>query len=295
MKSSHFILLVSISAFMLSACVSVKDEIFLQNMKIEGNPSQPPVHVTAAGREKGSVYISPHLSVSSGTVTTALDQQYDRPIPDSLTEFRTKGLSWDLPRASFGFDLDYAASNSLALNGGLSASVGEGKQLMSLYGGIGLFSADEDVSFRFDIGLQYSEIRYRGATVILRTVGSSAQDTIYFLDRGKDFQLNLYANLTVNSSHESGLNWFVQLGINPQTLTSFVPDRSATQDPTPYAVSDLRAESSVFWLSATPGLSISLPKDRRILLGVRLMRELSSESSKPELIVVPMLQFDWGL
>lgn len=295
MKSSQVSLLLLTSSMLLfSACVSVKDEIFLQNMKIEGSPSQPPVHVTGADREKGSLYASPHISISSGTVTTALDQQYDRPVPDSLTEFKAKGLSWDLPRASFGIDLDYAASNTLALNGGVAASVGEGKQLMSLYGGIGLFSADEDVSFRFDIGLQYSDIRYQGATVILRTAGS-IRDTIYFLDRGKDFQLNLYANLTVNSSNESGLNWFLQLGINPQTLTSFVPSRGASQDPTPFAVSDLRAESSVFWLNATPGLYFSLPKDRRILLGVRLMRELSSESSKPELIVIPMLQFDWGL
>jgi len=296
MKSSHIspLLLIS-SLLMLSACVSVKDEIFLQNMKIEGSPSQPPVHITSADRKVKSFYASPHVSISSGTVTAALDQQYDRPIPDSLADFKSKGLSWDLPRASFGIDFDYAASNSLALNGGVAASVGQGQQLTSFYGGIGLYSADSPTSFRLDIGVQYSDIRYRGATVIHRTVGSSPQDTIYYLDRGKEFQFNLYANLTINSTNDGGLNWFVQLGINPQTLTDFVPRRDASNNPSPYASSDLRAESSVFWISATPGIYFSLAQDRRVLLGVRFLRELSSESSTPGVVIIPMIQFDWSL
>ncbi|MEX1137992.1 MAG: hypothetical protein WEF53_01440 [Bacteroidota bacterium] len=53
---------------------------------------------------------------------------------------------------------------------------------------------------RLDIGLQYIDIQYTGTTVILRTISSGPQNTIYYLDRGKQFQLNMYANLTVNSS-----------------------------------------------------------------------------------------------
>lgn len=91
------------------------------------------------------------------------------------------------------------------------------------------------------------------------------------------------------------VNWFVQIGISPQTLTSFVPEQDVWTTSTTYVRSDQRAQSSVFWISATPGFYFSLGENRRLLLGARLMKEVLSESSKPGIIVIPMFQFDWKL
>lgn len=294
MKPILFLLAVA-SACFFSSCVSIKDELFLQNIEVEGSPSQPAVHITPAETKAKSFSVAPHMSFSSGTFTTALERQYAGAIPDSLEDFQPTGLSWNLPRFVFGVDLDYTTSENLALTAAVTASIGKGRQLTSFYGGLGLLSADSGMSTRLDLGVQYIDIRYRGATVILRTVGTGPQDTIYYLDRGKQFQFNLYVNLTFNSTNKSFLNWFLQIGISPQSLTSFVPSKDASEEPGPYVVSDLRAESSVFWISATPGLYLSPSPNRHLLLGVRLMKELSSEFSKPGLVVIPMIQFDWIL
>jgi hypothetical protein len=296
MRTIHGLFVAGASMLMLSACVSVKDELFLRNIEVEGSPSQPPVHFTSADAKKGDVTVSPQLSIGSGTVTTSLDPQFEGQIPDSLPDFKIKGLSWNMPRVTFGLDLDYAASNTFALNGGISASISTGRQFTSLYAGIGLFSADPVTSVRFDVGVQYVDVQYTGATVVLRTIGSGPQDTIYYLDRGKQFQFNMFANLTINSSDaDRGLNWFVQIGISPQTLTNFVPEQDVLTTSSTYIRSDQRAQSSVFWISATPGFTFNLGESRRLLLGARLMKEVLSESSKPGIIVIPMIQFDWRL
>jgi hypothetical protein len=282
--------------FLLSACVSVKDEIFLRNIQIDGSPSQPPVHVTEANMKEKSVYASPYVSFGTGTITSSLERQYKEPIGDTLPDFKPEGLSWSVPRVAFGLNVDYAVTDGFAVHGGIGASVGKGRQYTSLYGGIGLYSAKPTTSVRFDVGIQYIDIQFKGATVIFRTVGSGPQDTLYFLDQGKEFQFNLFANLTINSSVEDrAVNWFFQLGINPQTLTTFVPRESASGGPGGYLVSDQRAESSVFWFSATPGFFFTLADNQRLVLGVRFLRELQGESSKPEVLIMPMLQFDWAL
>ena len=60
-------------------------------------------------------------------------------------------------------------------------------------------------------------------------------------------------------------------------------------------MTDLRAESSVFWLSATPGVYLNLDQKRRLLLGVRVLKELQSESSNSNILFMPLLQLDWNL
>lgn len=295
MKIANLIIF-STTIFLLSACVSVKDELLLRNIEIEGSPSQPPVHFTSADAKEGDVTVSPLLSIGSGTVTTSLDPQFEGQVPDSLPDFKSKDLSWNMPRVTFGLDLDYAVTNSLALNGGISASIRTGRQYTSFYGGIGLYSADPSTSVRLDIGVQYLDIQYTGATVILRTIGSGPQDTIYYLDRGKQFQLNMYANLTVNSSKpDQAVHWFVQIGINPQTLTNFIPEQDVWTTSTTYVRSDQRAQSSVFWISAAPGFSFNVGENKRLLVGARFLREVLSESSKPGVVIIPMVQFNWRL
>ena len=292
-----------IFAGLFVGCGIIKDEIYLQNVEVAGSLSQLPIHVTDADMQKKTFHVSPHISVSTQkSFITSLERQYSEPIPDSLVDFQHKGLQWNLPSVRFGVDLDYAVSDNATLMGGISTSVGNERQFMSGYGGIGLFTPDTGLSARLDLGLQYNEMSYRSATILERTTttfgGSSSKQVVYFLDRGKESHINFFASLTINSSNVNQfINYFVQFGVAPQTVTSFTPKEVITQYPygVTHIVSDQRAESSVVWLSAVPGVYFSVGQSRRVVLGVRFLKDVLSESSEPGVLWIPMVQFDWGL
>ena len=298
--------IIGISVIFFSGCATIKDEIYLQNVELEGTLSQLPVHVTDADMKKKKFYVSPHISVNTRkTYTTSnLGRRYGGQIPDSLRDFQRKGLQWNLPTLKFGLDIDYAVSDKVALMVGVASSTGKEGQFTGGYGGLGFYAADTTVGFRLDIGLQYAENLYRGASILVRTTtsygGSSSQDVVYFVDRGRESHFNLFTNLTVNSSNRNWLfNYFIQIGLSPQTLTSFTPTEAITTYPfgVTHIVSDQRAESSVTWLSVVPGFYFPIGESRRIVLGVRFQSDISNipESTEAGILLIPMVQFDWGL
>lgn len=285
---------------LLSGCVTVKEEIFLRNVEVGGPVSQPPVHITDEDMKSKTFNISPFVSVSpQRSMTTSLERQYRGTIPDTLVDFQRTGLQWDVAPVRFGLDLDFAASGSVALMGGIFTSIGKERQFLAGYGGIGLFNADTAVGLRLNVGVQYNEMSYTGATVLVRTIttfgGSSSQDTTYFLDRGKESHINLFADLTLNTSNRSWpVNYFIQFGVSPQTIASFTPSQSVAQYPFgTRIVSDQRVASSVLWISAVPGIYFSIGQSRRVVLGVRLLKDVLSETSSPDVLVIPMMQLDW--
>ncbi len=287
---------------LLSGCVTVKDEIFLRNVEVGGPVNQLPMHITDAEMKSTTFTVSPFVSVSpQRSMTTSLERQYSGTIPDTLADFRRTGLQWGVPSVRFGLDLDYAVSGTVALMGGISTSVGKERQFLAGYGGVGLFSADTGVGLRLNVGVQYTDMSYTGATVLVRTTtpfgGSPTQDTAYFLDRGKESHLNLFADLTLNTSNRGWpVNYFIQFGVNPQTITRFTPSQSVAQFPFgTQIVSDQRSESSVLWISAVPGIYFSIGPSRRVVLGVRLLKDVLSETASPDILVIPMMQLDWRL
>jgi len=291
---------------MVGGCATVRDEIYLQNVDLEGAPSPTPVHITDAGMRKKSFHVSPHVSLGAQKSSTIpLTRQYSEPIPDSLVAFQRAGLQWDLPTVRMGMDLDLAVSDHVALMGGISTAMSRGSQLTSGYGGIGLFTPDTGLSFRLDIGLQFNATVYKAASVLVRTTtlydGSSSREVIYFSDRGKESHLNFFTNVTLNSSGPGQLiGWFFQIGVSPQTLTSFTPERAVTSSGfgVTHIVSDERAESSVFWLSGVPGIFLNVGESQRVVVGVRLLKDISDApemSSGSSFLWIPLVQLDWGL
>lgn len=288
------------SWILLSGCV-VKEEIFLQNVDVEGSVLQPPVHIVDASTEKRTFHVSPHILVNTQrSLTTSLDRQYRGQIPDTLEDFNRTGLQWNLPSMKLGFDLDYAISDNVALTGGFATSFTRGRQLLGGYGGLGLYSVDTSMSFRLDVGIQYNQMSYRSATVLARSTtfgGSSANDTVHFHDRGYDSNVNFFVSMTFNTANPAQrINYFLQLGVSPQTLTSFTPEESVYYGTgITYALSDQRAESSVLLLSATPGVYFTVGQLHSVVLGMRVLKEVLSESSRPGVLLIPMVQFDWNL
>lgn len=55
----------------------------------------------------------------------------------ALPQFHVEGLSWNVPRLTYGLNLDYSVANAVALTGGLSASTGDNRQHASTHLGLG--------------------------------------------------------------------------------------------------------------------------------------------------------------
>jgi hypothetical protein len=280
-----------------------QDVIYLQNVEVQGPASQPPIHVTAKDSGAKSVYLTPHVSVNTRTsLSGSLSPQYSGRVPETQPAFQRKGLKWNLPKVQFGFDLDYAFSDSKALMFGISQSVISQRSLWDGYAGIGFFGREENSAVRLDLGVQLQEVAYDAATVLVRTEtplwGKPSTQTCYYVDSDKDTHVNFFATVTFNSIHDDWLaNLFFQAGLSTQKLTNYSPHNSVTLDPflNTHIESDQRAESSAFWLYAVPGVYLNVGKSNRLLLGLRISDQVGIENANPSVLFSPVLQFDWKL
>jgi hypothetical protein len=291
-----------ITSMLMIGCGTVQDTIYLQNVQVQGAVSQPPIHVTTKSTGGKSVYLTPHISINSKTsLSGSLSPQYSGRVPDSLSAFRRKGLNWSLPSVQFGLDLDCGLSDNMALILGGSQSEVNHLSLWGGYAGIGFFDRDENSAIRADLGVQLQEVSYDAATVLERTTtpfwGNPYAQTFFFLDTGKETHLNFFATGTFNSIHDDWvLNPFLQAGFSTQKLTNFSPRNSRVESGLgTYISTDLRAESSAFWLFAVPGVYVNVGQSSRLLLGVRTAYQAGVENANPSVLFSPVLQFDWKL
>ncbi len=298
MKKTIFSLgVLGFAAFMSSGCATVSDQVFLQNAQVKGSANEIPVHAVKAGTKTGEIQISARISSTNArSVSTTLEDQYTGSYPDTLEEFRQTGLHWNMPSLNWGLGLDYALTDRLAFMGGLSLSIVGRETKTTGYAGFGIFNSEAPTGFRLDVGAYFSRTSYKAATILKRHVdpffgGTPTDETYYFYDRGLESHFNIFASITLNSTdRESFMGWFLQLGIVPQGLTEFTPKENVSGG---YNISsDQRAESSVFWLSGMPGLSFNVGSSQRVLVGLRLLYDLSGGSMKPGMLMSPMVQFD---
>jgi hypothetical protein len=291
-----------ITSMMMVGCGTIQDTIYLQNVEVQGPVSQPPIHVTTKSTGSKSVYLTPHISINNKTsLSGSLCPQYSGQVPTTLRDFRRKGLNWRLPSVQFGLDLDCGLSDNMALILGGSQSVVNHRSLWDGYAGIGFFDTDENSAIRADLGVQVQEVSYDAATVVERTTtplwGKPYTETCFFLDADKETHLNFFAIGTFNTIHDDWLlNPFLQAGISTQKLTNFSPRNSKMESSFyTYIRTDLRAESSAFWLFAVPGVYFNVGQSSRLLLGVRISGQLGIENANPSVLFSPVLQFDWKL
>jgi hypothetical protein len=303
-QALHFLVpvLFCLTLAMVAGCGTVQDVIYLQNVEVQGPASQPPIHVTAKSTGEKSVYVTPHVSINTKTsLSGSLSPQYSGRVPDTLAAFQRKGLNWKLPSVQFGFDLDCALSDNLALMLGLGQQVIDQRSLWDGYAGIGFLGREENSAVRLDLGLQLQEISYDAATVLVRTEtplwGKPSTQTCYYLDTDKDTHLNFFASFTVNSTYDDWpANLFFQAGFSTQKLTDFSPRNSRVETGFyTYIRTDQRAESSAFWLYAVPGVYFNVGQSNRLLFGVRTAYQAGVENANPSVLFSPVLQFDWKL
>jgi hypothetical protein len=291
-----------IMSVLVVGCGTVQDTIYLQNVQVQGSESQPPIHVTTKSTGSKSVYLAPHISINSNTsLSGSLSPQYSGQVPTTLPAFQRRGLNWSLPSVQFGLDLDCGLSDNMALMLGGGQSVVNDRSLWDGYAGIGFFERDKNSAIRADLGIQVQEISYDAATVVERTTtplwGNPYTERCFFLDTDKETHLNFFAAGTFNSIHDDWLvNPFCQAGFSTQKLTNFSPRNSRVESGLgTYIRTDLRAESSAFWLFAVPGVYFNVGQSNRLLLGVRISDQVGIENANPSVLFSPVLQFDWKL
>ena len=319
--------------FVLPGCTTTEYTLYLQDVRVEGPVSQPPVSITDRNQEK-PLRISPHFTMSPGNNRTLWGQLdghspvdangryqvdtavnggshsvsfHERAGANNFT-FIGQNLHWDQPSSSFGVDIDYAFARHWALSLGADYSSVAGNGLWGYRAGLGLFSESEKSAIRFDGGARWQELRYEASTVIVKTTtsGSSTNEEVgFFRDTGKSMPMDYYAAITFNTKNPEWLvNIFLQTALSKQTLAGFKPtvmEPVMVFLPVPIPlqpdviVHDQRAEFSSTFVIFTPGIVLNFDQSTRLLVGTRINVQTEIRDSSPETTVLPFLQLDFML
>ncbi|MEW6510792.1 MAG: hypothetical protein AB1428_07525 [Bacteroidota bacterium] len=223
----------------------------------------------------------------------------------NLTTFAGTNLSWIYPTAGGGLDVDVSLSKSWAISLGASYSSAGGKGLWGYRTGLGLRQHKGSLGVRLDVGWAWESIAYEAVTVVTsREISSTTSDVAFFRDIDVSTTGNFYAALTVNgASAERVFNPFIQIGLTRQTLEDYKPTapKPETWIVPPFyllipvqLVHDLRGRFESTRIHVTPGVSIDLDPQFRLLIGARASIETSVENFTDPVLVSPFIQFDWS-
>ena len=325
------LLLIQILWLFLAGCKTTEYTLYLQDVRVKGPISQPPVSITDRNQEK-PLRIMPHFSFNSNNRALGgqidghslvnangrymVDTTYGSNNTVSFHErtgsnnlpFLGENLQWDQPSASFGADIDYTFSKHWALSLGADFSSVDGEGLWGYRAGLGLFSESEKSALRIDGGIRWQQLRYQASTVVIkRTLSESSTDeeVYFFRDKGKSTPMNIYAAITLNTKNpEWSVNMFLQAAFSRQSLADFKPtvvDPVIVFFPVPIPlqpdviVHDQRAEFSSTFIVFTPGVYLNIDQSLRLLLGARINLQTEIKDSSPDTIVLPFLQLDLSM
>ncbi len=285
---------VLIAAATLAGCVSIKDTVSLEQLSVRGPVEQPPIHITEHPHAS-QVTITPRISLAGNEKLE--DESITRPLTGDTFHLSGKSFNWTVPGSQIGADFDWMVSNSVALSFGFTMAMGDGESFAGGNVGLGLPFTGENVSGRFDIGLQFQEFGYDAFSVRTRDVTTlffgSTHEVTYYHDIGRATPMNIFMSLTLNSNSDRPLKFFGNLAFSRQDLASFNPRHVWSGIPplVEYEYSDTRPDYSVTFLQATPGIYLNTSSRTRILAGVRIMMELEHQADNSTLIA-PMIQWD---
>jgi hypothetical protein len=301
---------------------TITQTLYLQDIKIEGPVSQPPLHITK-GQKSGTVTVSPKITINSQKsvagrieghtnvnshglfqVDTLFEGNgtwiYQESIANRYT-FDSNNLTWSLPEASMGFDLDLCLSDHFALSGGLNYIVINQNSLVGGSVGLGFFSEKDGHSLRFDGGLLWQSLYYDAATVMVTTTdppsGPTTTEVIFFRDRDKSSSVNLFTSLTYNSVFDNfPVNFFINLGYFSQSLADFEPGETDIREyPFSYTtkiLEDTRGEASTAFFNITPGIYTDINQFSRLIFGLRMLNETQLEQASESFYILPVIQLD---
>ncbi len=296
---------------LLSSCGT--QSVYLQNITVTGPQVQPPLFITNESKP-GDVRISPRLQLNDKTelvgrasghsnVNTQGFYQVDTVVSGGNAKyiernnvntktFQGRNFAWTPMRFNASIDLDYVASKSVSLVGGISYASGPSQSFLAANLGVGFFFEGKNLSARVDIGAHWSSVKYDVEYVITSSpfsFGSRETEVAFFHENGKDSHWNSYGALTINTNAATlPVQFFTQLAINRQTVVDLQRRAEFTNDKS-------EVLESVSYFLITPGLYFNVSPTTRILAGVQLRDETALLEADPGVLVAPFVQFEFGM
>jgi hypothetical protein len=293
--------------FALAGC----SPAYLQNLTAEGPFFQPPVQMvhdtlqtitlrpsvsmitpqTLTGRLSGHTRVDGNGVYEIDTINSTTPY-YQEPTGVDVHPFNGNNFSWNMPGVLYGLALDIPVSSGFALSvGGSYASLG-GEPYWQTYGMISLFSiSSRYIAVRFDAGMEWQNIKYdiefvRRSTTLFPLVGYEDYSVEFDRFLQTETETNYFTALTLNSTFEtSPVNLFLQAAAVRQMLFQNMAGGQGL-------FSSVYEAQLLF--SLTPGFSVRLADKLSVVLGVRFVWDVSTETA-PQTMYQPLLQFDMGL
>lgn len=309
-----FVLLPAILA--IPGCVVTQD-VYLQDISLEGPLNTPPVRLAPSVRPEADsmeqqIRITPRFTYSNDRriagrvdrhtlvnaagfyqVDTAWsgNEAYLRETPGANTNtFRGTNFSWRLPSSTLGIDVEYPLSRGVSLTGGIMFAELSSNAFWGWNAGIGVHSVGQAVAIRFDAGLQWSTYSYDVLTVVRTTTYTpfgTSERIGFFRDRGKNSHLGYAMALTVHTAEPTWLvDPFLSLTLSRHPTIDYRPTRFLFTPTT----AERDAELSLSAISYAAGVSISLAHRAQFLAGARWVRLYGLLDRQPASIFTPVLQ-----
>lgn len=281
----------------------IEETLYLGDAKVQAPIVTPPIHLNIKS-SPGEVTFSPKFSVTnSRNMLATSDEVFTGSVvlsDSSLYRTREKNVEWLYSRYTFGLDMDLKVSRGIAFFAGISFS---NDNYMGGNFGIGLFSDMTDPIVRFDAGLTFQKYRYDAITIVDRVVtdwwGDETRNRYFLHDAGEETNINPFFTVTFNSNKDSALfNYFVNAGYFIQQLLDYSPGTTTTYSPlfnTATTSTDKRPDCSAGFFYLSPGISLSLATNLRLLISAKFLKETILQLDSGSIIVVPNLQFDFRI
>lgn len=209
-------------------------------------------------------------------------------------------LTWTLPKTLYGLDMMLHPSADFGLNLGMTLSSVSGRSQSIWRLGMQYSSLKEGLGVALDAGIQFSSLRVRARTTVITEITGIFGHREYVDNFDDTFQktgLGWYIGLTLNSAFpDSRVNLFLNGGVVWQPLLLYSAD---VPDPIygpgdGYSLSADLHESLAF-ASITPGITLELGNQNRLLFGTRMILPVDVDDPTPQPIFQPVLQFTFGL
>ncbi len=285
--------------FLLGCIASSETTITLAGVEADAPLSQPPVFV-ADQPKRGKLELS---AAYFSNVESSIDGRIQGSLPsaiagaDSLFPPGVGAISWNRSHGTALLNLQYMASGTLALTGGLSYGWGTEGGLWGGNFGLGLVTADEHVGFRADVGVLIQTVSQKALTYVTTKIvdygGTETITSALFLDNTRSTAYEIYGSLTLNTSFRSSLlNGFVNVAITHQTIADFVPEDqiSSGVGGGTVIVNDQRADLGASLFIVTPGVMVRLGNSNMVLAGVRIVSVFDAPEFKSGATLSPFLQ-----
>jgi hypothetical protein len=287
-------LLIPLAVVAINGCTTVRETVYLNSLDVSGPIEQPPIHISNKVKAR-EIHLTPRFSYNQNR------QFHSHAAGDTYQDYSSsekgENFHWETPAAQFGLDIDYLASDHIALNLGVNFAAMHGTVFWGGNMGMGFPFSGPPLAGRVECGLQWQSIAYDAYSVVVREVtswwsSSTETSVMYFHDVKRATPWNIYTTLTLNTISDGFLNGFTSISLSWQTAASFHPRHIDTAGPLyEYHYTDTRADNSMTFLIITPGFVFSLSPSISLLTGIRIMKEMQLDHGKSTLIV-PLMQVD---